>query len=479
MIISNNTKNTIYIEDIDLSILYKNGESEYIDPETLKKSKGLRSLITQNILDVIEYNSEERIESSIMYMKSKSVQPTVQEPLQTVDQESNNPAREVDAVRCSSEIEVKIHGIFYDASGYGKVNRNLAIGLNKAGIKVKIDPKRSKNQLKEDEIEPIAKLQNTAISRNHITIDSIIPSFAEVSTGKYKILYSTIESYSIPKQFQESCDIYDEIWLTSHFSAEILKQYTKKPIYVISPGTDPELYNENGPRFDFSTSCKKFIFLSVFGWNYRKGYDVLLKAYFDEFTSKDDVTLLIVSRYQSGQDKHHKLKIKEDIEAIMKQFPNKDLPHVMRYSKITPEKDMPKIYRASNCFVLPARGEGFCIPPLEASLCGLPVILTNCSGQTEYMRNDNCYPIEIDKIEALPQGLMKIHYWDNQLFPKLTSVEVHENLKKTMRHVYNNYNEAKQRNKKMQKLILENFTWTNTANAAVKRLIQIQEKLRG
>lgn len=480
MKIINNSKNTVYVEDIDLTIPYQDGKPETIDADTLKKSRCLRNLLVTGFLDIAEHNENERIEASIVYMKKKqNSSPAKKDEKEILPEKIETTKEPVEIEKCSDEIEVRLHGIFYDASGYGKVNRHLAMGLDQAGIKVKVDAKRTKNQLNEEELKPIVKLANTQISKRHITIDSVIPSFAEISTGAYKVLYSTIESYSVPKQFADSCEMYDEIWLTSPWSKSVLEKHTNKPIYVVPTGADPKLYCEDGPMFDYSPTINRFVFVSVFGWNYRKGYDVLLKAYFDEFDANDDVSLLIVSRYQSGQNKHNRMKIKNDIDEIMQQFPNKDLPHVVRYSKITPEKDMPKIYRAADCFVLPTRGEGGGLPPLEASLCGLPVIMTNASGQQMYLREDNSYMLPMDRLEEIQTGQMKIHYWDGQLFPSLKSKETHNNLRRLMREVVNNYPEAKKRNKRLQNLIMNKFTWNNTTNAAVKRLKEIHRKLRG
>ena len=309
-------------------------------------------------------------------------------------------------------------------------------------------------------------------------IDSIIPSFGEVGTGKYKILYTTIESYTIPQQFLDSCQNYNEIWVTSPWSADILKKYVKdKQIYPIATGVDPELYYEGGDKYNFKPSVKNFVFLSVFAWNYRKGWDVLCKAYFDEFSAEDDVSLLIMSRYQSGKTKHHRNKIKNDIDEVMKIFPNKDMPHLVRYGQMVPEKDMPKLYRAANAFVLPTRGEGGGLPPLEAAMCGLPVIMTNCSGQQMYLRGDNSYMIDIDRLSQIQSGQMHIHYWDGQKFPQLTSPEVHNQLKRAMRRVYENRKEAIEKNKNMQRLIMKKFTWNNTAKAASERIEEIWKQI--
>lgn len=476
MKIKNICKNTIYLEDIDEHIPYRDGEPEEISADKIKKSRCLRAFILDaSMIEIVDYDPQEKIECSLVYRRDKLHQETTA-PNNTT-QEDDEPIIET-LETTNQPLEVKIHGIFYDAGGYAKVNRNLALKLHEAGHKVKIDPKRSQNQLNASELQPLIDLEKTKLSRDHILIDSIIPSFAEMSTGRYRILYTTIESYTVPSQFTECCQLYDEIWITSNWSADILRKYVDKPIYVIPTGVDPSLYFENGPKFDIQKQTKKFVFLSVFGWNYRKGPDVLCKAYFDEFSDKDDVSLLIMSRYQNGISRHHKTKIKSDIDKWMQEFPNKDMPHVVRFNQMLPEADMPKLYRACHSFVLPTRGEGTGLPPVEASLCGLPVIMTYCSGQQDYLRPDNAFLIDIDRLEQVAPGQFGIHYWDGQQFPSLKSPEVHKQLRRAMREVYENYEQAQSRNRRLQKLVLEQFTWNNTGNAASARLRSIAEKMR-
>lgn len=94
-----------------------------------------------------------------------------------------------------------------------------------------------------------------------------------------------------------------------------------------------------------------------------------------------------------------------------------------------------------------------------------------------YLREDNAYLIDVDKIEKIQPGQMHIHYWDNQEFPSLTSQSVLDQTKKHMRTIYENFNEAKKRNTKMKKLIIDNFTWDHTISKMAKRLKEIKEKI--
>jgi len=481
MKIKNTSNNTLYIEELDLHIPFQDGECQSISPDTLKKSKSLRHFIISGLLEVAEYDPGERIEASVMYLRDKAMTSKAAKADKEESEpepEQEEPIIETPLSTDSDNIEVRIHGIFLDGGGYAKVNRNLALKLDEAGLKVKVDAKRSKNELKESELVDIKRLAQTNLSKTHISIDSVIPSFAEYASGRYRILYTTIESYTVPKQFLECCQLYDEIWITSPWSLGVLKQHVKKPIYLVPAGSDPDSYKEEGSKLDFRPNIKDFVFLSVFGWGYRKGYDVLLRAYFEEFDASDNVSLLIASRYQSGTTRSHRNRIRDDINEIMREYPNKDMPHVVRYSQVIPEERMPNLYRSADCFVLPTRGEGSNLCAPEASLCGLPIIMTNVSGQQMYLRDDNAFLVEMDHLTEMQTGQMHLHYWDGQKFPALTSPDVKAQLRKHMRYVFENLDTAKERNKKLQKLVKEQFTWTHTANAAIERLRQINKEIK-
>ncbi|MAG25688.1 hypothetical protein CMI47_08935 [Candidatus Pacearchaeota archaeon] len=434
----NVSKNTIFLGDINVHIPYEDEEIREISPNQILKSNAFQMSIIQGLIEPIEYG-DSNIE---MFLKRK-----LDKKNSSKSSKSKNPG---DVPESEGEKTALVRGHVFDQTGYGKVNRNLAKVLHSLGYEVCLDSAgKSKYQLTKAELEEISKF-TIGLKRVDLQIDSIIPTFSESRTfGKKRILYTTVEAETVPDNFGELFKNYHDIWVTSNFCKKVLEeQKVASNIKVVHPFIDSELYNEDVEPYQFEPSLNKFVFVSVFGWSYRKGYDALLRAYFEEFNSKDDVSLLIVSKYQNDPDRSE--IIKSDIQDIIDKFDRKDLPHVTRYSKLIPEKTMPSIYNACDCFVLPSRGEGFGLTFAEGSLCGLPCISTKHGGMLDFMDDDNSFLVEPDELCPMTPGKMKVHYWDNHVFPKLTSDTFINDLRSNMRYVYENLEDAKRRNKKLQ-----------------------------
>jgi glycosyltransferase involved in cell wall biosynthesis len=138
---------------------------------------------------------------------------------------------------------------------------------------------------------------------------------------------------------------------------------------------------------------------------------------------------------------------------------------------------MPSLYRACNAFVLFSRGEGFGLPYCEASLCGLPVVGTNCSGQQMFLKDDNSFLVDIDHLQKVAPGTMHIHYWDGQEFPAFDSDKIIESAAEQMRYVFDNYKEAKKRNEKLRTFILSKYSVDVVSKLAKQRLENIWSNL--
>ena len=94
-----------------------------------------------------------------------------------------------------------------------------------------------------------------------------------------------------------------------------------------------------------------------------------------------------------------------------------------------------------------------------------------------FLKKDNSTLIDIDGLEVIPSGTMHIHYWDNQQFPILRGDKVISDSRKAMRDVYENYEEAKLKNKKLKDFITKEYNSDKVCSDMVKRLSEIKEKL--
>ncbi|MAG24402.1 hypothetical protein CMI47_02385 [Candidatus Pacearchaeota archaeon] len=457
----NVSKNTIFLGDINIHVPYEDGEIREITPNQILKSNAFQMSVIQGLIEPVEYG-DSNIE---LFLKRKIDKKRSQSPKNNLSNKDEDHSQEP-----SEERTAMIRGHVFDQTGYGKVNRNLAKILSGLNYKVCLDSTSTfRHQLTKEELEEIKEF-TLGVKNVDLQIDSIIPTFSESrSFGKKRIIYTTIEAKTVPDNFGDLFKNYHDVWVTSNFCKEVLEeQKIVSNVKVVHPFIDSNLYKEGVESYTFDPPLKKFVFISVFGWSYRKGYDALLKAYFEEFSSRDDVSLLIVSKYQNSPERSE--IIKNDIQGIIEKIDKKELPHIARYSKLIPENMMPSIYNACDCFVLPSRGEGFCLPGAEASLCGLPCITTKYSGVLDFMDDDNSFLVEPDEFSPMSPGKMHVHYWDNHVFPNLTSDQFIGDLRSQMRYVFENIEDAKKRNKKLQDKLKKEYGIRAISNS-IKRLL--------
>jgi glycosyltransferase involved in cell wall biosynthesis len=126
-----------------------------------------------------------------------------------------------------------------------------------------------------------------------------------------------------------------------------------------------------------------FKFLSVFKWEARKGWDILARAFYEEFTKQENVTLYLLTnafhpekgatrtRLQTllthslthacvaglnFTDEVRKIGV-EVCEAAGRTI--NSLPRLIMIDTHIPQTDLPRLYKSMQAFVLPTRGEGW------------------------------------------------------------------------------------------------------------------------
>ncbi len=377
----------------------------------------------------------------------------------------------------SEKLRIVWEGSFFTSidNSLARVNRNIAERLiNKNQFEVSLTP------LYKDEFEVIKNIQENNELAKHLGLELTAPTDIHIShhwpppinpptNGKW-IIFQPWEfgsiSHSWLLNFRHRVD---EIWVYSNYNKEcyIEDGIPEDKIKVIPLGVDTSIYfnDKQPPKTQYTSKSKKsFKFLFVGGTIFRKGIDLLLKAYEQEFSPFDDVSLII--KGVGANSFYSKGSLNQKIEEMEN---NPNLPEIIYIDDDIPEQDMKDFYKECDCLVHPYRGEGFGLPAAEAMACGLPVILTHggaCDDFTNdnivyYLNNVHRSSIDIAEPTARQPWVLE---------PNLQEIA------QNMRSVFENKDEAKQKGDKASEFILNNFTWNKTAEKVSERIEAQKDK---
>lgn len=284
------------------------------------------------------------------------------------------------------------------------------------------------------------------------------------NSGKYKIGFTTTEVDGIPQDWVKVLNEMNEVWTTSEFAKQSIKRSgVKRSVLNMREGVDPNYFHPDIKPFKRNVK-QKFIFLSNFAWGRRKGVDILFKAFEQEFSRKNDVVLIIkaLPSYY-GED------IKKEAKKL---YYRKGQAPIIIWDATIPPYLLGGLYTVSSCFVFPTRGEGFGIPPLEALACGVPVITTGYSAQTEYLiKNGKPLP----GVEFINYKIKKFDGSDSVYYDGFNwAIPDVNHLRKLMRKVYNNYEEYKKGAMESSEYIRKEWTWDKCADLVIKRIKKLK-----
>jgi glycosyltransferase involved in cell wall biosynthesis len=365
----------------------------------------------------------------------------------------------------------------HDAGGYAKMNRRFCFGLDeKSDVNLQLEPVVSKKDVEESLMTRLNSFENRTIGEDAIKIFGCCAT--NFNWGGYKILYTMMETERVHPQYIEKCNGVREVWLPTQWCIDRFKSSgLTVPAYKIPIGVDFNNFNENREPLDFAGKTSGFVFISVFGWSLRKGYDVMIRAFLEEFDAKDDVTYLVCSRYAGGTEDVRKQVVKNEIRRISNSIKKSSKPKIVLFGDVMPEKLMGNLYNSAHAYVGISRGEGFGLPWCEASMCGLPVIGSNNSGLTDFLNHDNSFLVEPDAIRVCPETEWISYYYQGMEMadyerPAIDATRAH------MRYVYENYAKAKEKNKLLQKFIRENYDWDICVGKAYDRLKDIYKNVK-
>jgi len=375
-------------------------------------------------------------------------------------------------------INVLYYSCPYDLSGYGSVSRNHLVNLEKYDdLNLRLRTKRFWTGVSPDlgsAGETLKKMEQNPISNDNF-IEHLTPeNFFVDPRAKYHISFTPFETDGAPIQWLLPLKAMDEIWVPSHYNkkAYVNMGVPSKKIFVIPHGIDPERFNPSVEPLKYDRG--KFNFGSVFDWTERKNPTALIRAYYNAFFGKEDVTLTIRTfwRFPIENTKEY---ITNQVNAIKAGYKGrKKFPRILFWFNTMDEKVIPNFYRSFDCFVLPTRGEGFGLPFLEAMACGVPSIGPKMGGSTEFMNSDNSILVDGKKVSIKHHDfLSKQPQYAGQNWFDINEKELSE----SMRWAYDNKDKARDMGLKSSKEIRDKWTWEKTAALIRIRLLKINALL--
>lgn len=367
-------------------------------------------------------------------------------------------------------INIRYSGYYEAVSGMGQACRNIVYALHAAGIGVSTElaPNlMSKTTLGKAHLlcqELRDKDIDYDIKIIHITPDQVRKHMEPL---KYHIFHLFWETDKIPEWWKwELNHSVDEIWTGSEWNKKVfLDSGVKKPIWVCP---QPVPHEEEDYKPFLLPGFKGFVFGSIFQWIERKDPKTLIRAFLKEFKGSKDVTLLLKT-YKETFSQEETSEIMQEIKTIRKELGITQYPRIALYPHILTKHDIGRLYETMDCVVSAHRGEGFGIPIGEAMLSGKPVISTDLGGIHEHVPKELWYPVSYTMCPVFNMSFVP-WYDDDQNWGQADE----DHLRKQMRLVYDNREEAKNRGQRAKEYILNNLNPEAVGNRMLKRLEEIK-----
>jgi len=251
----------------------------------------------------------------------------------------------------------------------------------------------------------------------------------------------------------------DEVWTPTNWGRGLLVNngLDADKVNIVPEGVDVEMFRPGGGEHEEE---RPFRFLFVGKWEARKGVELLIDAFCEEFGREEPVELVLHG--WNPYLPHFNLD-----ERVRRAVGGRRAAPVTASHPLT-ENALVRLYNSCDAFVLPTRAEGWGLPITEAMACGLPVIVTNYSAPAEYLSDDCAYLIPVESFVPVS---------DPYFFPSGGALGVWAQpdvcaLRELMRRAFENPEEAREKGRRAREKVCARLTWEHAAETARRLLWQ-------
>ena len=295
----------------------------------------------------------------------------------------------------------------YEATGYADEARGILTALDAASVPVVLRPVQERQvpgfreQLAPNMARALAAQERRQsappfVLVEHFLADGFVPApAADAVVGR-----TMFETDALPPDWVAACNRMDMLWVPSAFNVHTFRSAgVTTPLRVVPGGIDCERFTPHGPALSIP-GARGTVFLSVFEWRQRKGWDVLLQAWADAFAAHDDVTLVLRTYIPGLATTPQAADLLDTlVDTFLREQCGRErheVAPIVVLADLIGEVDLPALYRAADVYVSPTRGEGWGRPFMEAMACAKPVIATRWSAHLSFMTDVNSVLVDID-----------------------------------------------------------------------------------
>jgi glycosyltransferase involved in cell wall biosynthesis len=265
-----------------------------------------------------------------------------------------------------------------------------------------------------------------------------------------RLVMTMFESDKIPEDWPEYLAMANEVIVPSKWVADTFARAGVKAT-VVPLGYNDRIFRYVERQIPVEEGLP-FTFIHYNSFNVRKGFSEVFKAFTEEFKTNEPVKLILKTTER-----------KPAIPIMHEQYPNIEV-----ITGSIPETELVQLLGRADCMVYPSRGEGFGITPLEAMATGIPAIVPNAHGISEYFNSN--YMLEVNSDGRCP-GLY--HRFKGQDVGEMVVCDI-KDLRKQMRYAYNHQKEMHELGRAASEYV-KAYTYQHTA----ERLASVLKKWAG
>lgn len=293
-------------------------------------------------------------------------------------------------------------------------------------------------------------LMQEEYSKQKIGLLYSYPNTITTMQNDVRIIMTMFESDHIPDDWTDYLNMADEVIVPSKWCHDVFAESGIETT-VIPLGYNDRVFTYQDRTLAVDTD-RPFTFVHYNSFNMRKGFSEVFAAFTEEFKTNEPVKMILKTT-----------DARPPLPILKSQYPNIEIIT----EKVT-ENELLGMLRQADCMVYPSRGEGFGITPLEAMATGLPTIVPNAHGISEYFNSNYMLEVKVEKRSPALYQRFKGQYVGN-----MVECDV-KDLRKQMRYAYNHQKEMKDLGKSASDYV-KKYTYRESARKLAELLYKWNE----